>query len=94
MSNLVAVFTLAFLATHFWPGWCSGLPHLIHFPSIPRGFLDGWAVDEEVCTIVLFCASFYILVRFGLLLFPLFCLCLYAAKFMEELELSWDRNLC
>ena len=30
---------LAFLAGHFCPGWCSGLPHLMHFPSIPGGFL-------------------------------------------------------
>ena len=30
----------AFLAAHFCPGWCSGFPHLMHFPSIPGGFLD------------------------------------------------------
>ena len=62
--------------------------------DVPGGFLDGWVVGEEVCTLVLFCTPFLPLVCFGLLLFPLFCLWSYAAKFMEELELIWDRNLC
>ena len=81
----------AFLAAHFWPGWCSGFTHLIHFPSIPGGFLDECLLFEEVCTPELFCPTFFPLVHFDLLLFPLFCLWSYAAKFTEELELSWDR---
>ena len=54
-------------------------------------------VDCELktpCAPELFCPWFFPLAHFDLLLFPLFCLGSYAAKFMEELELSWDRILC
>ena len=84
----------AFLAAHFCPGWCSGFPHLIQFPSIPGGFLDGWLWFEDPCAPELFYPTFFPLAHFDLLLFPLFCLWSYAAKFTEELELSWDRILC
>ena len=46
LAYLVEVFyfvtflALCILAGHFCPGWCSRFPHLMHFPSIPGGFLD------------------------------------------------------
>ena len=40
LAYLVEVSYFAFLAGHFCPDWCSGFPHLMHFPSIPGGFLD------------------------------------------------------
>ena len=40
VSYFVQSLHFAFLAGHFCPSWCSGFPHLMHFPSIPGGFLD------------------------------------------------------
>ena len=40
VSNFVTVFALCILAGHFCPSWCSGFPHLMHFPSIPGDILD------------------------------------------------------
>ena len=94
MSNFVALLALCILGCTFLAWLVLWLPHLIYFPSIPGGFLDGWLLFEEVYTSELFCPTFFPLVCFDLLLFPLFCLWSYVAKFTEELELSWDRNLC
>ena len=94
MSNFVALLALCILGCTFLAWLVPWPPHLIHFPFIPEGFLDGWLLFEEVCTPELFCPTFFPLVCFDLLLFPLFCLWSYAAKFTEELELSWDRILC
>ena len=93
MSNFVAILALGILGCTFL-AWLVFWLSTSHTLSFPGGFLDGWLLDEEVCTLVLFCASFFPLVHFDLLLFPLFFLQLYVAKFMAELELSWDRNLC
>ena len=66
--------------------------HTLPFHS--WGFLDGWLWFEVPCAPELFCPWFLPLAHFDLLLFPFSCLQLYAAKFTEELELSWDRILC
>ena len=83
----------AFLAGHFCPSWCSGFPHLMHFPSIPGGFLDRWLWFEDPCAPELFCSWFFPLAHFCLLLLPLFCLWSYTAKFMDVVESSWDKLL-
>ena len=78
----------AFLAGHFYPSWCSGSPHLMDFPSIPGGFLDWRLWFEDLCAPEWFCPWFFPLAHFCLLLLPLFCLQLYAAKFTYEVESS------
>ena len=84
---------LAFLAGHFCLGWWSGFPHLMHFPSIPGGFLDSWLELEDLFALELFCPWFFLLAHFDLLLLPLFCLQSYAGKFTDVVESSWDRLL-
>ena len=94
VSYFVALLALCILGCTFLPWlvlWLS-TSHTLSFHS--WGFLDWWLLFEEVCTPELFCPTFFPLVHFDLLLFPLFCLWSYAAKFMKELELSWDRLLC